>query len=206
MQQAWHRKNVCAEAANSGWLASSHVSRDPGGNRGLRVHRTEELVRATSSSRAAVAGREIVTEDVRTRDLMFLEQPADQRCGSGGLRRSERIGFAPDVFDADGSSVGAHTMIRAISVIDHLVDVTVAINDVVRGNFPRIGSLKLRQRTGQRSFRAMQNNFVDLCSDIAGGTIRAAGELFDDRFAGRRSSIDRRSSFCALYRFHRYRS
>ena len=119
------------------------------------MRRAEELVRTTGPSRTAVAGREIVTEDVRARDLMFLEQPADQRCGSGGLRRSERIGFASDVFDADGSSVGAHTMIRAISVIDHLVDVAVAINDVVRGNFPRIASLKLCQCTGQRSFRAM---------------------------------------------------
>ena len=43
---------------------------------------------------------------------------------------------------ADGTSVGAHTMIRAISVVYHLVDVTVAINHVVRRNFPRIGSLK----------------------------------------------------------------
>ena len=58
-----------------------------------------------------------MAKDVRARDLMFLEQPADQRGGSGGLRRSERIGFAADVFDADGSSVGAHTMIRAISVV-----------------------------------------------------------------------------------------
>ena len=157
------------------------------------MRRAEELVRTTGPSRTAVAGREIVTEDVGARDLMFLEQPADQRCGSGGLRRSERIGFAADVFDADGSSVGAHTMIRAISVIDHLVDVAVAINDVVRGNFPRIACLKLCQCTGQRSFRAMQNNFVDLCSDLAAGTIRAADELFDDRFAGRRSSTDRRS-------------
>jgi len=119
------------------------------------VQRAEELVRTTGSSGPAVAGREIVAEDICARDLMFLEQPTDQRCGSGGLRRSERIGFAPDVFDADGSSVGAHTMIRAIGVIDHLVDVTVAINDVVRRNFPRIGSLKLRQCTGQRSFSAM---------------------------------------------------
>ena len=52
----------------------------------------------------------------------------------------------------------------------------------------------------------MQNNFVDLCSDLAAGTVRAADELFDDRFAGRRSSIDRRSLLYALYRFNRYRS
>jgi hypothetical protein len=89
MQQAWHRKNVCAGAANSGRLVSSHVSRDPSTDRGLRVHRTEELVWATGPSRAAVARREIVAEDVRARDLMFLEQPADQRGGSGGLRRSK---------------------------------------------------------------------------------------------------------------------
>ena len=138
---------------------------------------------------------------------MFLEQPADQRGGSGGLRRSERVGFTTDVFDADGSSVGAHTMIRAISVIDHLEDVAVTINDVsARGNFPRIACLKLCQCTGQRSFSAMQNNFVDLCSDIAGGTVRVPDEWFDDRFAGRRSSIDRRSYLYALYRFHRYRA
>jgi hypothetical protein len=68
----------------------------------------------------------------------------------------------------------------------------------VRGNLPRIACLKLCQCTGQRSFRAMQNNFVDLCSDIAGGTIRAADELFDDRFAGRRSSTDRRRLLRAL--------
>ena len=146
---------ACARAANSGRLVSSHVSRDPGNDRGLRVQRAEELVRTTGSSRTAVAGCEIVAEDICARDLMFLEQPADQRCGSGALRRSERIGFASDVFDADGSSVGANTMIRAISVIYHLINVAVPINDVVRGNFPRIGSLKLRQRTGQRSFCAM---------------------------------------------------
>jgi hypothetical protein len=29
MQQAWHRKNVCAGAPNSGRLVSSHVSHDP---------------------------------------------------------------------------------------------------------------------------------------------------------------------------------
>jgi hypothetical protein len=46
-------------------------------------------------------------------------------------------------------------MIRAISVIDHLVDVAVAINDVVRGNFPRISSLKFRECTGQSAFSAM---------------------------------------------------
>ena len=86
---------------------------------------------------------------------MFLEQPADQRGGSGGLRRSKRVGFAANVFDADGTSVSAHTMIRAISVVYHLVDVAVAIDDVVRGNFSRIGSLKLRHCTGQRSFSAM---------------------------------------------------
>ena len=157
------------------------------------MRRAEELVRTTGPSRSAVARREIMAKDVRARDLMFLEQPADQRCGSGGLRRGEHIGFAADVFNADGTSVGAHTMIRAISVVYHLVDVAVAINDVVRGNFPRIACLKLCQCTGQRSFRAMQNNFVDLCSDIARGAIRAADELFDDRFAGRRSSADRRS-------------
>jgi hypothetical protein len=89
MQQARHRKNVCARAAKSGRLVSSHVSRDPSNDRGLRVHRAEELVRATGPSRPAVARREIVAEDVRARDLMFLEQPADQRGGSGGLRRSK---------------------------------------------------------------------------------------------------------------------
>jgi len=148
------------------------------------VQWAEELVRTTGSSGPAVAGREIVAEDICARDLMFQEQPADQRCGSSGLRAASASVSLPDVFDPDGSSVGAHTMIRAISVIDHLVDVTVAINDVVRRNFPRIASLKLRQCTGQRSFCAMQNNLVDLCSDLAGGTVRAADELFDDRFAG----------------------
>ena len=48
------------------------------------------------------------------------------------------------MFDADGTMVGAHTMIGTISVVYHLVDVAVAIYDVVRGNFARIGSLKLR--------------------------------------------------------------
>ena len=70
-------------------LVSSHVCRDPRSDRGLRVHRPEELVRTTGPSRTAVTGREIVAEDVCARDLMFLEQPADQRCGSGGLRRSK---------------------------------------------------------------------------------------------------------------------
>ena len=109
------------------------------------MRRDEELVQTTGPSRRAVAGREIVTEDVRARDLMFLEQPADQRCGSGGLRRSERISFAADVFDADGTSVGADTMIRAASAL--------ASDPSVR----------------------CKTIFVDLCSDIAGGTIRAAG-------------------------------
>ena len=59
------------------------------------MHRAEELVRTTCPSKPAVARREIVAEDVCPRDLMFLEQPADQRCGSSGLRRSERIGFGP---------------------------------------------------------------------------------------------------------------
>ena len=67
--------------------------------------------------RSAVARREIVGEDVRARNLMFLEQPADQRRRSGSLRRSKRVGFAADVFDANGTSVSAHTMIRAISVV-----------------------------------------------------------------------------------------
>lgn len=89
MQQAWHRKNVSAGAATSGRLVSSHVSRDPSNDRGLRVHRAEELVRTAGPSRAAVAGREIVAKDICARDLMFLEQPADQRGGSGGLGRSK---------------------------------------------------------------------------------------------------------------------
>jgi len=84
------RKNACARATNSGRLVSSHVSRDPSSDRGLWVRRAEEVVRTTGPSRTAVAGREIVAEDICARDLMFLEQPADQRCGSGGLRRSER--------------------------------------------------------------------------------------------------------------------
>src|SRR5260370_26231204 len=50
MQQAWHRKNVCAGAPNSGRLVSSHVSRDPRNDRGLWVHRAEELVRQVSSA------------------------------------------------------------------------------------------------------------------------------------------------------------
>jgi hypothetical protein len=49
-----------------------------------------------------------MAEGVRARDLKFLEQPADQCGGSGGLRRSKRVGFTADVFDADGTSVGAH--------------------------------------------------------------------------------------------------
>ena len=60
-----------------------------------------------------------MAEDVRARNLMFLEQPADQRRRSGGLRRSKRAGFAADAYDADGTSVSAHTMIRAISVVYH---------------------------------------------------------------------------------------
>ena len=56
----------------------------------------------------AAARREIMAEGVRARDLMFLEQPADQCGGSGCLRRSKRVGFTADVFDADGTSVGAH--------------------------------------------------------------------------------------------------
>jgi hypothetical protein len=89
MQQAWHRKSVCAGPANSGQLILSHVSRDPSSDGGLRVHRAEELVRTTGPSRPAVARREIVAKDVRARDLMFLKQSADQRGGSGGLRRSK---------------------------------------------------------------------------------------------------------------------
>ena len=45
---------------------------------------------------------------------MFLEQPADQRRRSGGLRRSKRVRFAADMFDADGTRA---TMIRAISIV-----------------------------------------------------------------------------------------
>ena len=130
------QENACTGAANSGRLVSSHVSRDPSNDRGLRVHRAEEFVRTTGPSRSAIARREIVAKNVRAWDLMFLEQPADQRGGSDGLLRSKRVGFAADVFDTDGTSVGAHTMIGAISVAYHLVDVAVSINDVVRRNFP----------------------------------------------------------------------
>jgi hypothetical protein len=42
-----------------------------------------------------------MAKDVCARDLMFLEQPANQRCGSGGLRRSERISLAADMFDTN---------------------------------------------------------------------------------------------------------
>ena len=86
---------------------------------------------------------------------MFLKQPADQRGGSGSLWRGERVGFAADMFDPDGASVGSHAMIRALGVLNHLVDVAVPIDDVMCRNFPVIRSLKLRQCTGQRSFRAM---------------------------------------------------
>ena len=87
MRQAWHRKNVCAGAPNSRRLVSSHVSYDPRNDRGLWVHRAEQLVRTTGPSRSAVARREIVAEDVRARDLMFVEQPPDQRRENGCLPR-----------------------------------------------------------------------------------------------------------------------
>src|SRR5262245_36950557 len=64
--------------SNSGFSSlgitfSSHVSRDPGRDRGLRVHRAKEFVRTTGPPRPAVPRCEIVTKDVCPRDLMFLK-------------------------------------------------------------------------------------------------------------------------------------
>src|SRR5262245_50246002 len=109
------------------------------------MHRSEELVWATGATRPAVTWREIVPEDVCALDLMLLEQPANQGSGGRGLWRSKRVRLAADVLDADGTVVGTHAMICAITVVDHLVDVAIAIDDVVCGNFPRVGFLKLRQ-------------------------------------------------------------
>src|SRR5215467_2491236 len=190
-------------------LLISHISRDPRSDGGLRMHRTEKLVRTTGPSRSAVARREIVTEDICAWDLMLLKQPTNQSGGSDSLWRSKRVGFAADVFDADRTVVCTHTMIRAITIVDHLIDVTVAINHVMGRNFPRIAFLKLRQCTGQRSFRAMQDNLVDLCSHLTGRTVWAADELFDEWSCGRRRSTDwhgRLCNFCSFRRFHRYRS
>jgi len=96
------------------------------------MRRAEKLVRATGSTRPTITWREIMAEDVRRWNMVLLKQPTNKGCGSGRLRRGERVSFSADVFDADGTFICAHTMIGTIGIAHHLVNVAVSIDDVMR--------------------------------------------------------------------------
>src|SRR4029077_3418144 len=88
------------------------------------------------------------------------------------------------MLDADGVLVRAHAMIRTVAITYHLVNVAVSINDIVRRNLPASRFLKFRQGAGKRTFRSVQNNFVDACA-VAARAIWTFDELFDYWFCVR---------------------
>src|SRR5262245_20307151 len=85
------------------------------------------------------------------------------------------------MFDPNGILVCAHAMIRAVAIADHLVDVAVAINDVMRRDLAAIWILKFCESSRKRSLSAVHDDLVDPGS-IAARMIRALNELFDCRF------------------------
>ena len=110
----------------------------PGGDGRLRMDRAKEAIRTAGSTWPAVTRCEVMTEDVRAWNMVLLQQPANKPCGSGSLWRGKRIGFTADVFDTDGGFVCAHTVIGTVAVADHLVNVAVSIDDVVRGHLAAV--------------------------------------------------------------------
>jgi hypothetical protein len=100
------------------------------------VHRAEEFVGAAGSAGPRVAGRKIVPENICGWNSVLLDQPANKRRRSGSLRPGKLIMFAPDMFNADRAFVRAHAMVRPIAVPYHLINIPIAIDDVVGGNLP----------------------------------------------------------------------
>lgn len=142
----------------------------------------KESVGTTGSTRPAVAWREVMTENVCAWNVVLFEQPANQRRGSGSLWRGERISFTADVLDSDSATVRAHAMPGRIAVTHGLVDLPIAINDVVSGDrIYTAGGLEMTERALERGFRAMQDNLVDR-RRVARRMIRALDELFHYRF------------------------
>src|SRR5262249_36842146 len=103
----------------------------PGCDGALAMDRAEELVRAACAAVTAIAWSKVMTKDVCSGNMVLFGQPADECYGSSSLRGCERVRFAANMFDTDGVLVRAHTMISAIAVAHHLINITVAVNDVM---------------------------------------------------------------------------
>ena len=104
-----------------------------------------------------------MTKDICARNVVLLEQPANERGGSGSLLRGDRIDFSADVLDSDSAAVRALAMPGRIAVAHGLVDVAISIDDIMGGD--RIftaGGLEMIERTLERRFGAMQYHLVDL--------------------------------------------
>lgn len=146
------------------------------------MRRAEKLVRATGPTSPAVTRREVMTEDVCAWNMVLLNQPANKCCRCSSLGRGEGLGFSADMFDSDRAAVRAHAMPGRIAVAHGLVDLPIAINDVVGGDrISTAGGLEMTERALERGFGAMQDNLVDR-RRVARRMIRALDELFDYRF------------------------
>src|SRR6266536_2011502 len=115
---------------------TSHVRFHPSSDRGLSMPGAKEFVGAARAAGPTVAGCKIVSENICSWNTVLVDQPPNKRRRSSGLRRSEGVVFAADMFDADGTFVRSHAMVRPITVFYHLIDVAVAIDDIVRGHLP----------------------------------------------------------------------
>jgi hypothetical protein len=144
------------------------------------MDRPKEAIRTAGSTWSAVPRREVVTEDVCPWNMILVQQPADKPRGSGCLWSAKRIGFSADVFDTDRAFVCTHAVIRTVAVADHLVNVAISIDDVMRRDLPAAWLLELLDRTRKRALSSVHDNLVNSCS-VAARMVRALNELFDRR-------------------------
>ena len=114
--------------------SASNIRFYPRRNGALAMGGTKEFVWATGSTGSVVARRKIVAENIASRNFVLFEQPPNQRGGGLRLPRIKRVRFFRDVLDADRTLVGTHAMPGRIVLAHGLIDVAIAVDNVMGGD------------------------------------------------------------------------
>jgi hypothetical protein len=109
---------------------SSNILSHPGRDSSLAVNCSKHMVWTTCSTTAVTRGK-VMPKNIAFFDIIFGHQPFNQRNRRSLLCASQRVCGSPNVFDSDRPPVGPFAVIGAQRILDHLINVTVAIDNIM---------------------------------------------------------------------------